>query len=197
MTAPARRFANLVSQAKGMVPLLPLAHTADGFRCREIVFSKRLDVHFCDVFKESLLYLFYGRAAYRASATSTPTSLDAFSLVSFLLRTEAMPPPKRVFPFDTGAMHRGLFAAHLHPDMELTNFEVAPSFVGAAKIVETFYDDNLNYYSGRCVAGKTFPAFEMEAQSYYSLIQTKAQMEADDRRGGDRSTVFAKHRTDA
>jgi hypothetical protein len=180
---PLRRFAALISGASGAGTLLPLTHTTDGYRFRDIVSTRELAVTNCDVFNEPLLYLFYGRPAYRSASAKKATILSAFSLVCFVLRTEALTRPRRLFPFDTGAMHNGFYSAYLHPDMSLDNFELECDVEEARKLVEIFYEDNANYFMGKCASGKTFPILEMEAHCYYSLIGTQAQTDTDDRKG--------------
>src|ERR1700730_8150266 len=106
MSITTQRFASLVSRATGIGELLPLTHTTDAYAFRNIISTRQLEVSDCIVFREPVLYLFYGRPAYRRSSAGKATSLDAFSLVSFVLRSELLPSPKRLFPFDTGAMHR-------------------------------------------------------------------------------------------
>jgi hypothetical protein len=183
MTPTTPRFALLVSAASGSGALLPLTHTTDGYLFRQIISTKQLEVANCIVFGEPTLYFFYGRPAYRMSSAGKSTILDAFSLVCFVLSPELLPSPKRLFPFDTGAMHRGLFSEHLHPRMTIASFEVYPDIREARKIVEIFYGNNFNYYMGKALSGKSFPVLEMEAQCYYSLLQHTALDETDDRKG--------------
>jgi hypothetical protein len=180
---PTSRFAALISAAAGVAPLLPLTHTTDGYWFRDIISAKNLALNYCDVFKEDLLYLFYGRPAYRTSVTTRATLLDAFSFVCFVLRTETLPMPRRIFPFDSGAMSHGLYNAHLHPKMKLHDFEMATDLKEAQKLVDIFYGDNESYFLGRCIKGQKFPILDMEAQCYLSLIESKAQSDADDRKG--------------
>jgi hypothetical protein len=178
-----RRFASLVSQATGTGRLLPLTHTTDGYCFRDVLALKQLAVTPCPIFNEPLLYLFYGRPAYRAASTQKATSLNAFCMVSFILRSDVLPPPKRVFPFDTGAMVSNRFADFMHPSMSVDHFELNPQIEEARKVVATFFGDNDRYYMGHCVPGRTFSVLEMEAQCYYSLIQAMSLLSADDRKG--------------
>lgn len=177
-----QRFASFVGKAIGAGRLLPLTHTTDGYYFRDIALRKQLRTTNCPVFREPLLYLFYGRPAYRG-ATAKATSLNAFCTVSFLLRSDTLPAPKRVFPFDTGAMQNSKFVDFLHPSMTISHFELNPRLDEARKIVGLFFGDNDRYYMGHSLAGKTFPVMELEAQCYYALIQAMGLLSADDRKG--------------
>jgi hypothetical protein len=153
-------FASLVSRIPAVCPLLPVAHTTDGYRFRDILENPRLRPSQCHVFNEQLTYFFYGRPAYRAASTKKATSLDSFSLISILFKSDALPTPKRVFPFDTGAWHRGLFASYMHPKMTLSNFELAPSLAEAQKLVHLFYGNNTRYYMGECEKLRPFTVLQ-------------------------------------
>jgi hypothetical protein len=178
-----RRFASLVSKAPGVGRLLPLTHTTDGWSFRDIASHKRLEVMEGPAFKESLLYLFYGRPAYRAATTQNATALTAFCMVSFLMRSELMPRPKRIFPFDSGAMKAKRFAPFMHPAMLAEHFELNSELEEARKLVGLFYGDNDRYYMGNVLVDIKFPRLELEAQCYYSLILNVSLLSADDRKG--------------
>src|ERR1700730_3389022 len=88
---------------------LPLAHTTDGFRFRSLVRTPRLTLAPCPVYKEDLGYFFYAKPAYRPHFDVGPTSLLAYSPVSFILESVEAPAPVRIMPFDSGAMNGEFF----------------------------------------------------------------------------------------
>jgi len=137
----------------------------------------------CSVFKEPLLYFFYGRPAYRPIGVVEPTSLNACSLVSFVVDSNSVGRPKRIFPFDSGGLQGGIYSKFVHPGMKLTNFELVGTLDNIRKLVTLFFGTNSNYYRGKCLPEVNFSAMEFEAQCYYELIRTLAQTKPDDRRG--------------
>ncbi len=177
------RFARYISKADKLDKGLPLAHTTDGFDLRKVMDSRKLRPTQCDVFNEPLLYMFYGRPAFRPTTVKKATSLGAASLVSFLVDPNSLPAAKRIFPFDSGAMHLGLYAAHMHPGMALDDFKLSANLAQPKKAIKIFFGTNARYYRGLCLKNKIPQPMEFEAQSFHSLIQTIAQSDPDDRRG--------------
>ena len=165
-------------------PLLPAAHTMDGWRFRIAAtdFAIELDPDPCKVYGEKLTYLFYGRPAYRGHNNNKSTSLNSLYLVSFILDLSTMPPLKRIMPFDTGAFHNDLFAPSMHPKMGLSDFEVSPVADSAGKIVARFFGANAAYWRGKPRSDLNGFGFNFEAESYAGLIAGNAKSDYDDRR---------------
>ena len=46
------------------LPLLPLMHSCECFDARNILTAQELEARFCNVFKERLLYFYYGKPSY-------------------------------------------------------------------------------------------------------------------------------------
>jgi hypothetical protein len=63
---------------------LPLVHTTEYFRLASIQASNMLQTDHCSIFKEPLLYFFYGRPAYRDSSQTTPTRDVGFYPICFV-----------------------------------------------------------------------------------------------------------------
>ena len=66
-------FSDFVDSSTPTTRALPLAHNCDSYHFREIAKSQQLRPSFCGHFKEDLIYLFYGRPAYRTNAPSKAT----------------------------------------------------------------------------------------------------------------------------
>lgn len=170
-----------VSNATPCAPSLPLTHTCDSYSFRAIIESSQISTAHCKVFKETLVYFFYGRPAYRPSSWNRKIRRSnlAFLPCSIVLRANAISKPKRVAPFDTGAFKRGLYDDFLHKDMEMEDFLLEPSMKMPPLVVGKFYESNVNYYYGR-PAMVSIPPVEFEVQSYYDII-SHGSAYADDR----------------
>jgi len=162
--------------------LLPFFHSCDAFFFRKILTEKKLKPSECTIFKnEELLYLFYGKPAYRSSNNAS-SGLHSLLPISFILRTDSIDKIKRIAPFDTGAFNLGLFKEYLHPGMELKNFFLTPRKESIAKTVDYFFANNEHYYLGRPKQDIKFDALDFEVESYYNLIKGVGQSKVDDRK---------------
>jgi hypothetical protein len=171
-----------------MAPALPLTHTCDGYYFRRICRDQELRPALCPCFKENLLYLFYGRPAYRPAGPDKAVSMAAFYPVCILLRETAVAAATRIAPFDTGAFFAGLFKDHLHPGMKVEDFLLTPTLDSPARLVSTFFRSNGDYFFSRVTILKV-PPMEFEVESYQNLITEKGATSTDDRR----STVEVQH----
>lgn len=175
------RFSAFLKSATPVEPQLPLVHTCDVFGFQDILKKKELTPTPCDVFEgETLVYLFYGRPAYRPASTKKATSLLAFMPVSIVLDPEVITDPKRIAPFDTGAFDTKLFAKHMHPKMSLDKFLLEPFMDMPARLVSKFFESNRAYFHAK-PASIDITATELEAVSYYSLINDSSVATYDDR----------------
>jgi len=162
---------------------MPLMHTTDLYRFREILRTSTLSPKPCSVFDgDSLLYLFYGRPAYRPNMRTESSSILAYRPVCLILEHDVASSPKRVFPFDSGAYTIGLYNQHVHDEMDISSFEMKPVPESARKVVRSFFGNNKNYYLGIPNSNLSMPNFAFEANAYYNLISEKGKTPYDDRR---------------
>jgi hypothetical protein len=174
-------FSEFVKDKPLCEPRMPLIHTCDGFAFRGIVGTQKLSPSPCKVFYDDvLIYFFYGRPAYRTSADDVQTTMNAFMPVSIVLKNDVIHTPKRIAPFDTGAIDEGRYKNHFHPKMKKEDFLVIPSMDMPQRIVNYFFGSNFNYYLGKPLA-IDIPPLELEVFSYYSLITETADAPFDDR----------------
>jgi hypothetical protein len=94
-----------------------------------------------------------------------------------------MPRPKRVVPFDTGAWASGCYSDFLHPNMQPLQFEVAPEYEEAGRLVAFFFGGNAEYFSGKCRSDIEFSSLEMEVECLKAMLSAPARTTSDDRRG--------------
>jgi hypothetical protein len=136
----------------------------------------------CQFLGDDILYFFYGRPSYRVNAGTESTSQEAFHSVCFLIESCSVSDVKSIFPFDTGAFVSGYYKDHLHHQMRLEDFALSPDLAKVTCFVETFYESNANYYMGRMRSDLDVTGAPMAAQSYHSLVKSKAVSLTDTRR---------------
>jgi len=100
--------------------------------------------------------------------------------VSIVLDPETINDPKRIAPFDTGALSDGLFDRHLHPGMSREDFLLETSMDMPARLVKKFFESNRGYFYGS-PAIIEIPTTEFEAVSYHNLIKDSSSAPYDDR----------------
>lgn len=176
-----RDFARLVAQAEPAQDAdLPLTHITDGYRFRGITEEGALNPTDCKVFDEPLLYLFHGRPAYRVNGAGGSSGLDAYWPICFLIKPAGIV-PKRIYPFDTGAFERKLFADYCHQDMIAQDFELESDASMPARLISLFWGDPRSYFDNRDAALTKPGPFDFEAKSYSELIRAKANAPFDER----------------
>jgi hypothetical protein len=175
------KLATYLSGTAPAKPPLPLVHGTDMYHFTSIGESGSLSPTACPFFKEDLVYLFYGRPSYRVATRSNPRRNLLYAPTCFVFRPEVATSIARVYPFDTGAFHEGLYNDYLHASMKLDDFMVgnAPDLPG--QIVSAFFGDNDKYYKGQ---HKVLPDVHIspnEVQVYYDMIASTGATEMDDR----------------
>jgi len=161
---------------------LPMVHTTKYYHLPAIQTSNTLHTATCKVFKESLLYFFYGRPAYRDDSQIKPTRDVGFYPICFVFRSGIIgPKAERVYPFDTGAGQSGLYEPAIQRSVALSDYQLVTAVESARKIVGGFFDTDEKYLSNNPKSGLAFSATEAQAQSYYDLINGGGDPECDDR----------------
>jgi hypothetical protein len=153
-------------------PLLPLAHSTSFLHFRDILSSHVLTPTPCTVFKdEELLYLFYGRPAYRVSRGVLGSPQLRHLPVCFLLQPDAITTPKRVYPFDSGAFMSNLFKNFL-TGLDLDNFALLDDFPKTLqRLISAFYGSNLNYYYGKMDGPASGSPLDIEVNAYLAMLR--------------------------
>jgi hypothetical protein len=161
----------------------PLAwcHSTDAFAFRAIMEQGRFTPTLCPVFKESLLYFFYGRPAYKKNEVESIGG-SARSPVIFVFNPTLVRSGLRVHPFDTGAFEGGRYKKWMHPAMRLEDFEMPCEEHAPLRHVNSFYksaDDYLNINPSKPL--KKYSG-ELEVNSLVALLLDTSAEDADDRK---------------
>jgi hypothetical protein len=178
--APKRDFAALVKNAPPSPVALPLTHVTDGYSFRDIIARGALMPTPCDVFGESLLYLFYGRPAYRAAAELESNGSEAYWPVCFVLEPDAVD-AKRIYPFDSGAFHHNRFSRFMYHRMIKEDFELDTNPETPGKLVRLFWQNERAYFDADGASSFAPSTFEFEAKAYRDLIADRGRAPFDER----------------
>jgi hypothetical protein len=134
----------------------------------------------CPVLNEEVIYAFYGRAAYRSGLDFEVTSLASMLPVVLILDPTAVPAPKYVFPFDSGAFVNRKMDQHLHRYMPLFDFLLPPDPASAAKLVNAAFGGHEAFFRNIPLTAFNVPASNFEADSYRQIVLKGAE-DLDDR----------------
>jgi hypothetical protein len=178
----AGRFARFVDNHPGMTEELPLVHSTRCEKFLEIAKTRSLAPQPCPVFNEPLLYLFYGRPAYRSKIGSAPSTDIAYCPVCFVFKPYTISAEViRVFPFDSGASKGGLFEPHVSRT-DTDSFQLSATLESARRTINLFFETNAKFFVGEPKRDLMIPCAELEAISYYQLVSHDGDDAYDDRR---------------
>ncbi|HWA25956.1 MAG TPA: hypothetical protein VG734_09855, partial [Lacunisphaera sp.] len=93
------RFAKHIDAVVPSSPLLYGTHTCDVYSARPALEQRELRPFHCSKFVEELLYVFYGKAAYRPRTAQDGNRFIQNYPVCFLIKLDDSIPLKRVYPF--------------------------------------------------------------------------------------------------
>jgi hypothetical protein len=161
---------------------MPLFHTCDAYFLKSILQNRKITTSKCPFFQyEELLYLFYGKPAYKNSIKEN-SDLKSLLPVSFVLNYDKVGPIERVFPFDTGAFKNGLYKEYFHPKMGIEEFKMKPELDSLVTSVDYFYGQNVSYFDNNPKKIINYDALDFTIESYHKLIMNGGLSVADDRK---------------
>ena len=147
---------------------LPFVHITRAYRFDDILTGDELEPSYCGVFKEDLIYFFYGRPAYRAKDGNNARLEFEWPIV-FIFDPTKIPDIKRIFPFDSGAFADRIYEEFFDPNSQIMDFSLQPDVETPAKVVGTFYQNHEEYYSGESRRNVNIPQRQFEAQGIHEL----------------------------
>lgn len=178
---PGRRdFASLVRLAPAASVSLPLTHVTDAYMFRDIMGREELVPAPCDVFGGELVYLFYGRPAYRSAAELESNGLDAYWPICFVMEPQQLT-PKRIYPFDSGAFHHKRFGDFMYHRMIKEDFELDSNPDGPGRLLRLFWKDEKSYFDNRGFSEFVPSTMDFEAKSYVELLRSRGRQAFDER----------------
>lgn len=172
----------IIDSAEPVTPYLPLTHATGAVKFFEMLGGGSILAGSCDVYDEELLYLFYGRPAYRPEIEVLSTSDEGFRPISIILYPDIDTAVARVVPIDTGAFSKGMFANHCPEALKKENFEIRFGVEAASRHVKAFFGNNKNYYLSRLRKDLSLDPTQLAAKAYTSIQTNTGQTKSDDRR---------------
>ncbi len=160
---------------------LPLVHTS---RCEFLsgfVSANQIQPRDCPVFNESLVYLFYGRPAYRSTRGRHAGQSTALCPVCFVFKPRTVSRNlHRLFPLDTGAANSNRFRPHITKD-DFKELELDPQIRSARRAVPLLFGTNADYFLGRALTSVPLPGGTTAAK-FHELLLQPGRTRYDDRR---------------
>jgi hypothetical protein len=164
------RFEKFVAAQADPKLLLPLVHTISAYRFADLCDSDNIEPRHCKHFGEDLVYLFYGRPAYRTEKAEF-TDLSFNWPVVFILDNAEVSGISSIYPFDSGAFFLRLYARFFSQDSEIQDFRVSGELGNAGKIVSAFYKNEFEYLEGRTTKNPSHSPFDFEVEGVNRLCR--------------------------
>ena len=129
----------------------------------------------CEMFKEDLIYLFYGVPSYRVSdSVGTVTDYSLYP-VCFVLDLNGFTQIERIYPFDSGAFYNGRYGDYIKEYREIDDFCLGTDPDIPKSVVEVFFGSNRNYYLGEYNRILDIAVSDFEVQEYYNMISATGE----------------------
>lgn len=174
-------FRVLVASRPGLTEELPLIHTSRCEFLSSIATTHSLEPQPCGVFHESLVYLFYGRPAYRSNRGSRGGEPIALCPVCFVFKPRTVSQVVyRVYPCDTGAVAADRFTPEILAG-DLPQLALDPQIDSARRLVSLMFERNSDYFVGKVVQVRAFTPGSVEAR-FYALLIRDGPVDYDDRK---------------
>lgn len=173
-----KQFRDYVHGAEPLAGELGLTHVTDYAYLRGLVASGKLEPRPCNVYGEPLVYLFYGRPAYRSNWDKGTTTTIGYARICLILRDEVASMARRIMPFDSGGFAH--YSSGLHHSLTRDDFEIDPAD-HPLKIAGAFYDTLGDYWDVKPKPSLSFPVTQDIVEAYYHLISGGLKEVFDDR----------------
>lgn len=186
---PASRLKLFLGDGPVSASPLPLAHTTNAYNFRDICGGDKLTPSHCKFANEKILYLFYGRPAYRTH--ETPISSVEFSWpIVFIFDPTRIGKIRAIYPFDTGAFFLKLYSEFFDERSSVEDFKMPGDLGEASRLVDFFYGDNRSYFTGNAARNVEIPHFEFEAGGVHNLSRLPGAGSRATGARDDRSSAF-------
>lgn len=166
----ALRFSAFISDQSGVAGTLPMIHTTRAYLFDQMVEGDLIKARHCDLFDEDLVYLFYGRPAYRVRKDQDCYFEFDWPVV-FIMDPDCMEEVARIHPFDTGAFKRGYYTRYFDRESDVSDFDVGHDFSMVSKLVGAFFVNNKEYLLGSSRKNVDIPPRNFEVSSVYELAK--------------------------
>lgn len=177
----------LIAKGSNSLPnALCLVHGTTAFNLRQILRDDILTPKYCDVIKETVVFTFYGRPAYRISTSGQSLYETLKAPVYILLKENLFRDAITGYPFDSGAFGLELYQRFVDDELALDSFKFSPSEDAVKCLVECYFENNARYVRNSPLA---IPAVEEGAFEATALGKVLARKNVDDRLDDRASTI--------
>ncbi len=164
------RFRDFIGGFDARDETLPLVHTTRAKLFDKILDGETLNPTHCDQFEEDILYLFYGRPAYRTPA-AVSKRLEFNWPFSFVIDPSKVKSIRAVYPMDTGAFALDLYKGFFDPTTDRDDFALEGALVSAKKVTSFLYSSDRDYFTNDPKPSLTVPSRQFEAQAIKALAE--------------------------
>lgn len=171
MREPRNRFQEFIREHGEDSKELPLVHTTAAYSFADLCGHSEISPEQCIHFQKKLIYLFYGRPAYRTQESESSNSEFNWPIV-FIFDPGAIDGIVSVFPIDTGAFYLNLYQKFFHKDTIIEDLRLPGKIECARKIVGTFYGSSEQYISGKSKKNVEIATMQYEAIGVNRLTQS-------------------------
>lgn len=174
-------FANYLHGFSSAEKAMPLMHSTSTGTGAKIVVSGEIKTRPCSVYGQDLVYLFYGRPAFKPLSSVSASAIDEHLPMCLVINPEMLGDAIRIVPFDSGGYTR--YEKQIGPLLERPDFELGPDREVPLRLVRAFFETNRNYYRQLPTADPDrIPISEPTARAYARLTRDTSLADDDDRR---------------
>jgi hypothetical protein len=174
-------FSDYLNGVSPKVCTLDLMHSASVSVGAHIIHSGELAAHRCPVYNEDLVYLFYGRPAYKPLSNLLPTRIPEYLPMCLVLDSSLIEKATRILPFDSGGYDR--YRNFTGPELKRSDFELGPNADIPMRLVTAFFQTNKNYFQQKPTSNpEEISVLYGAARAYGFLTLDPALANDDDRR---------------
>jgi hypothetical protein len=182
MPLPNQMFRQFIEKHDAALPILPAVHITWATNICEIFDTNKLKLSECKFYKKELVYLFYGKPAYKLSRGRNPTTrLLGDAAVCFVLNATKLPSLHRAFALDTGAAFGNRYSEYLAGNISVDDFEIEAKCDSAARLVSTFFGGNKKYIGGEVRSDIEISGLDVVSDAYKAIASASVSSTLDER----------------
>jgi hypothetical protein len=181
------RFAEWVDRHEPAASrLLPLTHIAGVVNAQRIIDDGRISLpaKTDGEFRKPLVYLFYGRPAYRLKSGTT-VQLESSCPCCFVFSPDLLARSHNIHAFDTGAFFNRLYSHVVDEDFKVEDFSLDNEPQRLNRLISATFTDEAGYIdadkSRLRKVDDASEAWELEGRAYLTLLHSPGRNEPDDR----------------
>lgn len=156
-----------------------LMHSTAAGRGAQIIVQGELRTRRCTEYHQDLVYLFYGRPAYKPLPGVVASGIDEHLPMCLVIDPALLDDAIRILPFDSGGY--GRYAGHIGPLLQRPDFELGPGRETPMRLGRAFYQTNRNYYIQSPTADHAAIPMSQGAARAYARLTRDVSLGDDDR----------------